>query len=60
MPTRRIDDATPHWRANQCLDPDHNVPTMQYFPPGRYEHECPSCHHVFVFTVHPGQAMTIR
>lgn len=59
MPTRRISDDV-SWQAKTCLDPDHNISAMQYFPTGKYEHECPSCHHIFTFTVHPDGGMDHR
>ncbi len=46
MPTRKIADA-----EYPCLDSDHNPPNNMCYPPGKYEHECPSCHKKTVFTV---------
>ena len=47
MPTRKVADApTPpcrHW--------GHAPPTMRVFAPGTYEHTCPKCGQVTVFTV---------
>lgn len=48
MPTRKLEE----WEMpKQCNDPDHDVPTMQYFPPGTYEHECPKCGKKTQFTI---------
>ena len=50
MPTRKISDI--HGSAliqPPCQDPDHNVPNMQVFTPGVYEHECPRCGQKTVF-----------
>lgn len=49
MPTKRIDDA---WeQPQQCKDPDHFPPRMMVFKPGTYEHTCPTCDHITVFTI---------
>ena len=61
MPTKKIADIPiPKSKNNTrkiqelpkgCQDPDHNVPMMQYFSPGIYEHECPTCHKKKTFEV---------
>lgn len=48
MPTRKIADLP---EVKRCHHPEHYPPTMMVFQPGVYEHECPGCHHVIVFTV---------
>ena len=53
MPTRKIEDS---WRVKLplCNSPDHNVPNMQVFENGVYEHECSACGRKYIFTVaHP-------
>lgn len=50
MPTRRIDDKT-NWNEKLCLHPNHNPPSYIIFKPGKYEHECPSCHFKTYFEV---------
>lgn len=47
MPTRKIADPPPR----PCSHPEHDPPGMMVFAPGTYEHECPRCHHIIVFTV---------
>ena len=42
---RKIRDARP------CLSPDHNPPSMIVLSPGTYEHVCPACGRVTVFSV---------
>jgi hypothetical protein len=34
-----------------CQDKEHNPPMYQYFEPGVYEHECPTCGKKKIFTV---------
>lgn len=29
--------------AAPCRHPEHDPPSMTCYPPGRYEHRCPSC-----------------
>jgi hypothetical protein len=46
--TRKIADAP----AASCFDlQQHSPPTMQVFSPGTWEHTCPTCRRVVVFTV---------
>lgn len=49
MPTRRImnDVKIPE----PCRHSDHQPPSMQVFPPGCYEHECPACKKKTLFRV---------
>jgi hypothetical protein len=47
MSTRKIADPP----AKPCTHPEHHPPSMMVFQPGTYEHECPKCHHIVVFTV---------
>lgn len=49
MPTRKISEAT-SW-SKLCKDPDHNPPSMIVYEPGQYEHVCPKCGKVQIFTV---------
>ena len=56
MPTRRIGDLPYNpWpipaKERNCSSRDHNIPGMQVFLPGVYEHECPECHHKTTFVV---------
>lgn len=51
MPTKKIKDVDPKYLDKVCYDPGHNVPSMQVFEPGTYEHTCPSCGNKIVFTV---------
>lgn len=51
MPTRKIEDVNEKYVGKPCYDPGHNVPGMQVFEPGTYEHTCPSCGNKIVFTV---------
>ena len=56
MPTRRLPDppepkggytrTRPH-----CRHPEHDPPKMIVYKAGTYEHTCPACGHVTVFTV---------
>lgn len=50
MPTRKIDDSK-EVSDKPCNDPGHNVPSMAYFSPGRWEHECPKCKNKIIFMV---------
>jgi hypothetical protein len=50
MPTKKIADLP---RQQYCRHPDHNPPSMMVYPPGIYEHTCPSCGHRVVFRVEP-------
>lgn len=51
MPTKRIDPPEGKRPATPCFDRDHSPPTMQCFPPGTYEHTCPTCGAKVTFTV---------
>jgi len=52
MPTRRIDDdEDKSWKAEPCYDRDHDPPSHMVWPPGTYEHVCPSCGKTVRFTV---------
>lgn len=48
MPTRKISGPI---KSQKCNDPDHGVPKFQFFEPGTYEHECPSCGKIIRFTI---------
>lgn len=48
MPTRKIRDLDPQ---QTCRDPDHDPPKHMVYPVGVYEHTCPTCGKVTVFTV---------
>lgn len=48
--TRKIKDFP---SDKQCIDSEHNPPTMIVLEPGIYEHECPSCHNVQTFIIPP-------
>ena len=48
MPTRKVSDLPSH---ESCLHPEHNLPLHIVLPPGVYEHECPACHYLQVFTI---------
>ena len=50
MPTRKIKD---YEGPEMCRDREHDPPSMEVFPPGVYEHECPSCKKKHRFTVYP-------
>jgi hypothetical protein len=47
MPTRKIGEPPPR----PCTHPDHRPHGMRVYEPGTYEHECPRCHQIVVFTV---------
>lgn len=52
MPTRKIEDFRKLWhKPALCNSPDHNVPNMQVFENGVYEHECSACGRKYIFTV---------
>lgn len=52
MPTRRIADVPDRCASPRpCTHPDHGPPTMMVYEPGVYEHICPRCGAVHVFTV---------
>lgn len=44
--TRKIADA-----SRPCFDPAHNPPSHCVFEPGTYEHVCPACGHITIFSV---------
>lgn len=48
MPTRKISGPAD---IKKCQHPEHNVPMNQFFEPGTYEHECPSCGNIIRFAV---------
>lgn len=50
MPIRKIEDRE-DWIPKICSSPDHNPPQHMVFPSGVYEHECPLCGRITVFTV---------
>lgn len=47
--TRKI--AEPQQAKFVCKDIQHNPPTHIVYSPGTYEHRCPKCHRIIVFTV---------
>lgn len=56
MTTRKISDLPkPHdgWshKKRMCISPYHLPPSHRVFEPGVYEHTCPMCGNVIVFTV---------
>lgn len=52
MPTRRIEDPIRLWaKPILCNSPDHNIPNMQVFENGSYEHECSACERKRIFHV---------
>jgi len=48
MPIKKIRDFYP---KEICRNPEHNPPMYIVLPPGVYEHTCPGCGAVQVFTV---------
>lgn len=46
MPTRKILD-----HKQMCRHPEHLPPTHQVFDPGTYEHRCPNCNEITIFTI---------
>lgn len=46
MPTKKIQDL-----AKLCLNPCHNPPGHMVYESGVYEHTCPGCGAVKIFTV---------
>ena len=48
MPTTKIGDIKP-----PCTSREHYAPDMMVWPPGEYEHVCPSCGFRYKFTVYP-------
>jgi transposase len=48
MPTRKIRDLDPQ---EKCLNRDHEPPRNMVYSEGVYEHTCPGCGKVTVFTV---------
>ncbi len=63
MPTRKLPDpveSTDYWfqkREAVCHDSDHNPASHRVFEPGRYEHECPTCHKIQYFVIRRGYAL---
>lgn len=52
MPTRKIEDPIKLWaKPILCNSPDHNIPNMQVFENGSYEHECSTCGRKQIFHV---------
>ena len=49
MSLRRLPDPE-NWRDWYCRHPEHEPPSMISLPRGRYEHKCPGCGIVVVFT----------
>jgi hypothetical protein len=44
--TRKVADA-----QIPCMNPEHKPPSHCVFEPGTYEHTCPSCGKITIFTV---------
>lgn len=57
MPTRKIADPP---ESKPCYSPEHSPPSMMVFAPGTYEHTCPSCGKVTIFTVAAGYCESQR
>lgn len=51
MPTKKIKDLEGYKNGFPCLNPEHNPPNMMVYKSGVYEHTCPGCGHVQIFTV---------
>jgi hypothetical protein len=51
MPTRKIRDIP--WDRKVCYHPEHDPPGHMVYQPGVWEHTCPGCGKVTVFTVYP-------
>lgn len=53
MPTRKIADTFAPCAVayGLCSDREHELPNLHLFEPGVYEHECPSCGIVRIFTI---------
>ncbi len=49
MPTKRT--YVDGYKTEPCYDLDHNPPTHIVYPPGTYEHVCPSCGKIIRFVV---------
>lgn len=47
MPTIKIKDL-----SRPCLSSQHNPPSMMVYSPGVYQHTCPACGAVQIFTVY--------
>lgn len=57
MPTRKLPDTEIlPMPLPQCRHPDHDPPTHRVFEPGTYEHTCPACGRIVIFTVPPACA----
>lgn len=48
MPTRKISEPKDD---NKCNHPEHDPPMHRVFENGTYEHKCPACGNIQVFTV---------
>jgi hypothetical protein len=53
MPTRRIDKDEKPYLPVPCFSKEHEPPSHMAYQPGKYEHTCPDCGHVIIFTVEP-------
>jgi len=51
MPERKIGE--PNWPTAHCRDKDHRPAAMLVRPPGVYEHTCPACGKIVIFTIQP-------
>lgn len=52
MPTRKINsDFNCFKQERPCVDLEHDPPNMRVFEPGEWEHKCPSCGNIQIFTV---------
>lgn len=57
MPTKKIGDVPEGFESSfpsaprPCRDSEHNPPSMRVFEPGVYEHTCPRCKAMQIFTV---------
>lgn len=53
MPTRKLDEREGDGRQKKeiCFHREHEVPSMQVFSPGLWEHVCPGCGHRREFRV---------
>lgn len=59
MPTRRLPDSEIWKQFERCTHPDHNPPDMRVFEPGTYEHTCPRCGTITIFTVPPKPSLSV-
>jgi hypothetical protein len=54
MLTKKIEPIPPfpdNYSGMPCFHREHYPPSMMVFKPGTYEHTCPACGHVTIFTV---------